>query len=172
SEPTLIRDVRRRLAGKLESELLVETAYLVPRGRGLKALCRIARDGVRVRILTNSLLSSDAATTHAGYQRVRKQLLRCGVELYELQGTGGMAEGDRRILGDKAFAKLHSKAAVVDGRYVFVGSFNVDARSAKLNTEIALLIDSPELAAQVTRFITDGMAPDRAYRVELDDGRL
>src|SRR3546814_4261366 len=83
-----------------------------------------------------------------------------------------MAEDDRRVLGDKAFAKLHSKAAVVDGRYVFVGSFNADARSAKLNTEIALLIDSPELAAQVTRFITDGMAPDRAYCVELDDGRL
>src|SRR3546814_17610342 len=72
-----------------------------------------------------------------------------------LQGPGGMAEYDRRVLGDEAFAKLHSKAAVVDGRYVFVGSFNADARSAKLNTEIALLIDSPELAAQVTRFITD-----------------
>src|SRR3546814_7553721 len=116
SEPTLIRDVRHGLGGKLESELLVETAYLVPRGRGLDALCRIARDGVRVRILTNSLLSSDAATTHAGYQRVRKRLLRCGIELYELQGPGGMAEDDRRVLGDKAFAKLHSKAAVVDGR--------------------------------------------------------
>src|SRR3546814_3477106 len=79
---------------------------------------------------------------------------------------------DRRVLGDKAFAKLHSKAAVVDGRYVFVGSFNADARSAKLNTEIALLVDSPELAAHVTRFITDGMEPDRAYRVEMDGGRL
>src|SRR3546814_20114128 len=83
-----------------------------------------------------------------------------------------MAEDDRRVLGDKAFAKLHSKAAVVDGRYVFVGSFNADARSAKLNTEIALLVDSPELAAHVTRFITDGMEPDRAYRVEMDGGRL
>src|SRR3546814_12509417 len=88
SEPTLIRDVRHGLGGKLESELLVETAYLVPRGRGLDALCRIARDGVRVRILTNSLLSSDEATTQAGYQRGRSRWLRGG-EVRGSRGGGG-----------------------------------------------------------------------------------
>lgn len=172
SEPTLLRAVRRKLADRLDSELLIESAYLIPRGRGLAALSRLARLGFRVRILTNSLESSDAATTYAGYQRFRRRLLRHGVQLHELRGRGGAGEGDRQVLGDRVLAKLHSKAAVVDGRYVIIGSFNADPRSVNLNTEIALLIDSPELAARVTAFIEDGMRAERAYRLALHRGRL
>lgn len=172
SEPSLLREVRRRLSGTLDSELLVESAYFIPRGEALRALCRLAVNDVRIRVLTNSLQSSDAATTYAGYRRIRPRLLRCGVELYELQGPGGLAQEDHRILGDATSAKLHSKAAVIDRRYVLVGSFNADPRSVKLNTEIALLIDSPELAGQVAQFIGAGMAGDVAYRPELRDARL
>lgn len=172
SEPTLLREVRRKLADRLDSELLIESAYLIPRGRGLKALSRLARLGIRVRILTNSLESSDAATTYAGYQRYRRRLLRHGVQLHELRGRGGAGEGDREALGDDVSAKLHSKAAVIDGRYVMIGSFNADPRSVNLNTEIALLIDSPTLAGQVTAFIEDGMQAERAYRLALRRGRL
>lgn len=172
SEPSLLREVRRRLSGTLDTELLVESAYFIPRGEALRALCRLAGSGVRIRVLTNSLQSSDAATTYAGYRRIRPRLLRCGVELYELQGPGGLAEEDHRILGRTTSAKLHSKAAVIDGRYVIVGSFNADARSVNLNTEIAFLIDSPELAGQVAGFIGAGMAGDVAYRPALRDGRI
>lgn len=172
SEPTLLRDVRRKLAERLDSELLIESAYLIPRGRGLRSLSRLARQGISVRILTNSLLSSDAATTYAGYQRFRRRLLRNGVELYELRGRGGADPGDQATLGEQASAKLHSKTAVVDRRYVFIGSFNADPRSVNLNTEVALLIDSPELATRVAGFIEDGMHADRAFRLGLQRGRL
>ena len=168
----VLGELQDRMVAHLDRELLIEVAYLIPRRLGVEALCRLARDGIGIRVLTNSIASSDAVATYAGYQGFRKPLLKCGIELYEMREEGGMVERDRQALGPKRSAHLHSKAAVGDGRYVFVGSFNADPRSVNLNTEIALLIDSPPLAEEVAEFIREGMSPTNAFRVYLDDDAL
>ena len=172
SRATVLRELQDELVDNVDRELLIEVAYLVPRSFGVEALCHLARRGIRLHVLTNSLESSDAVTTYAGYQDSRKQLLRCGIDLYEMRGDGGMVERDRSALGANYSAHLHSKAAVGDNRHVFVGSFNADPRSVNLNTEIALLIDSPALAEEVSGFIRDGMSPLNAYRVSLEGEAL
>jgi putative cardiolipin synthase len=108
-------------------------------------------------------------TAFSGYYKYRKPLLRCGVELYELRADAGFIEQEWTWLKSESLASLHTKAAVIDRRHVFVGSFNMDPRSRDLNTELAILVDSPALADEVSGFITAGMAPDNAYRLRLDD---
>ena len=168
-EPLLLEQLLAKLDGAPARELLVETAYFIPARRGTDLLNRIARSGVTVRALTNSAASTEVAIAYAGYRRYRRGLLAAGVQLHELR--------PRRVVGPGRYAagpetKLHTKAAVFDRRDVFVGSLNIDPRSATLNTEIGLLIRSPALAAEVADFIEDGMSPARSCQVILDKGRL
>lgn len=164
-EPRLLEQLLAAIDGAPRRELLLESAYFIPTRYGTALLSRLARSGVTVRVLTNSAASGEVAIAHAAYRRYRRPLLRAGVELYELRARPAEADDGRDV-------NLHTKAAVIDRRDVFVGSLNVDPRSARLNTEIGLLIRSPELAAQVAAFITDGMRPAKAYQPVLDRGRL
>ncbi|MEQ8816276.1 MAG: phospholipase D family protein [Thalassobaculum sp.] len=161
-EPRLLESLLARIEQGPVSELLLESAYFVPARHGVSLLSHLARSGVRVRVMTNSAASGEVAVAHAAYRKYRRPLLRAGVELYELRADSAVDWG----------LNLHTKAAVIDRRRVFVGSLNMDPRSAVLNTEIGLLVDSEELAAQVAAFIEDGMSPARSYRAVLDDGRL
>ena len=118
-----------------ESSLVIESPYLVPSRAFKKGLARALDRGVRVRILTNSLATTDNLLPQAGYAGQKKKLVRTGVELWEYTG----------------FECLHSKAAVIDGRIVIVGSFNLDPRSEHLNTELAIVLRHPEQAAALLR---------------------
>ena len=106
---------------------------------------------VRVRVLTNSLLSTDVPAVHAGYRRYRVPLLEEGVELYEVKPLPGKPQPRGGMLKSPSSGQfsLHAKAFVFDRKRIFVGSANFDRRSLHLNTEIGLMIDSPELARQV-----------------------
>lgn len=161
-EPRVLDALLGRIEDRPVRELLLESAYFVPAREGVAILSRLARSGTRVRILTNSAASGEVAVAHAAYRKYRRPLLRAGVELHELRGDAG---------GDTVL-NLHTKAAVIDRREVFVGSLNLDPRSAVLNTEIGLLVDSPELAAQVAEYIEAGMSPARSYRAVLERRRL
>jgi putative cardiolipin synthase len=121
--------------------------------------------GVRVRILTNSFASNDVLAAHAGYAAYRHELVRCGVEVAELQPEAGFIRREWTWLRGKSTAGLHTKAAVFDRHAVFIGSFNMDPRSAYLNTELAIIVESPELATAVARFMEEGMELDNAYHV-------
>ena len=156
----------RQAAETARHELLLVSPYLVPGERGVALLCGLARRGVRVRILTNSLASTDVPLVHAGYARYRPQMLACGVELHELRP--GVASPRTRI-GLSSGASLHSKAVVVDGELVFIGSMNLDPRSRHLNSELALRIDSRTLGRQMTTLFDDATTLDQAYRVGLDE---
>ena len=141
--------------------------YFVPGDEGTEALARLARRGVQVRILTNSLSATDVSAVHAGYAKRRKDLLAAGVRLYELKRSALEAtprEGSR-LLGSSS-ASLHAKTFALDGNRIFVGSFNFDLRSALLNTELGLLIDSPALAGQLAAAF-DADIPKVAYEVRL-----
>ncbi|MPY69491.1 MAG: phospholipase D family protein [Alphaproteobacteria bacterium] len=169
--PKLLEELFARLSGRLEKGLLIEAAYFIPAENGVRILCGFVKAGMDVRVLTNSLSSSDVITAYAGYRIYRRPLLECGVQLYEMR-RGAKILLEARRAGDSSIANLHTKAAVFDRRYTFVGSFNLDPRSVYLNTEIALLVDSRPLAEAAARFIEDGMSPENAYRLTLEDGEI
>lgn len=142
--------------------------YFVPAFTGTKDLARLAGQGVRVRVLTNSLASTDVAAVHAGYAKRRKALLRAGLTIHELKRIVAQRPlAGWRTRGSSS-ASLHAKTFEIDGRYVYVGSFNFDPRSAYLNTEMGLLLDSPQLARRLNDFF-DTRVPRHSYRVRLAD---
>lgn len=168
-----------RALGQPKAELVLISPYLVPTRAGVKALGRFAEMGVRVRLLTNSFAASDVPLVHSGYAHRRKPLLRRGVEIWEYAPD---AETRRppsdfftaRLQGVAPFSrnKLHAKIFVVDATRLFIGSFNFDPRSMRLNTELGLVLDAPELAGAISRSFDD-FVPERAWQVRLaDDGGL
>ena len=166
-----IREFVARLP-RPQAQILIESAFLVPGESGVEEFCRLVRSGVDVLILTNSLASIDSIVAYAGYRKYRTDMLECGVQLHELRPRGRAGDKDRAWFGTTSSSILHTKAAVVDGRYLFIGSFNIDPRSVYLNTEIALLIEDRTLAAAATDFINGGLSPDSAYRLRLEHGDI
>ena len=159
--------------GEPVRELDLVSPYFVPGETGTAAFSALANRGVSVRVLTNSLEATDVAAVHAGYAKWRKPLLAAGVKLFELRRAWSQDVGSGRAgpLGSSA-SSLHAKTFAVDGARVFVGSFNFDPRSARLNTEMGLIIDSPAMARQLATTLDVSVA-DRAYEVRLaPDGAL
>ena len=187
--------------GQPQRQLDLVSPYFVPTEAGVRALAGLRRQGIAVRVLTNSLEATDVAVVHAGYARYRRPLIEEGVQLYELRrqigepdtpaadagvprqglpspaassggksgGKAGVGSGSRP---GSSGSSLHAKTFAVDGERIFVGSFNFDPRSAHLNTEMGLLIDSPEMASQMSRML-DQSLPSAAYHVQIDaHGRL
>lgn len=150
-----------------QSELLVVSPYFVPRKPALEGFRELRDRGVRVRVITNSLAANNHSVVHAGYTTCRKPLLGMGVELFELRPD---AMGRGPDIGDPPSARstLHTKAFIVDRRWVFIGSFNWDPRSAFINTEMGILLDSPQLAESLTADV-DAALPYKAYRLALSD---
>lgn len=158
----------RALAQSARRELILVSPYFVPGAEGVEILCRIRSLGVRVRILTNSLASSDVAAVHAGYSRYRQQLLDGGIELYEFKPILPARRKGRRIIFGSARASLHAKTYVFDRGRAIIGSLNLDPRSIFLNTELALEIDSPIIAGEIAADFEDLILPEYSYRVERD----
>lgn len=158
------------LFGRPAHDIQLVSPYFVPEQSGADAFAELARKGVKVDILTNSLEATDVAAVHAGYAKWRPQLLRSGVSLYELRRAWpkglDQAEAAMSSFGSSA-ASLHAKTFAVDGQRVFVGSFNIDPRSARLNTEMGLVVDSPALAKQLADTLQQRL-PTHAYQVKLD----
>ena len=174
------------LMGQTQRDLLIISPYFVP-GPDMKQAFAAARArGVRVRVLTNSLASNDAPIAHAGYARHRPDLLAMGVELYEMRselpgvlsgalgstgssGAGGSGKAGGSVGSSRAM--LHSKLLIMDGRLLAIGSMNLDIRSQRQNTEIALLIRSGELSRRATAQIESALR-EAAWHVETKDGQL
>jgi putative cardiolipin synthase len=153
--------------GKPAKSFDIVSPYFVPGDDGTEVLAELARSGVRVRVLTNSLASSDERVVHAGYLKRRHDLLRAGVQLYELKPDANRQKLQvRGRFGAGKVAGLHAKVYAVDGERLFVGSFNFDQRSARLNTEMGVVIDSPLGAAEVAEVLDLG-AQVLAYEVKL-----
>jgi putative cardiolipin synthase len=156
-----------------EHDVLISSPYFIPDREFRELLRSLVARGVRVRVVTNSLATNNHVVAHTGYRRWRREVLRSGVELYELRADAAAlrlyvtAPVIARALG------LHSKAVAIDGRRAFVGSPNIDPRSMILNTEIGVATESPDFAARVAALIERDAAPANAWRVSLDrKGRL
>ena len=156
------------LAREKDHEVMMEVAYVIPGPEGVERARLNKERGIRQRLLTNSLATNDVAAAHAGYAKYRRDLIRNGVELYELQSDTSTIRKNWSVLAGRSKASLHTKAFVVDRELVVVGSFNVDPRSITLNTEIVILVESRELAAQVLEYMDEGVRPGNSYRVILE----
>ena len=150
-----------------QHEVMLITPYFIPGERGLNTLCELVRRGVRVRLLTNSLASTDVPVVHAGYSRYRPRLLACGVALHELRPSATRTSSARP--GLSSGASLHAKAVVVDGKSVLIGSMNLDPRSRQSNTEVGMLIESAALGVQLTTLFEEASSPEQAFHVELTE---
>ncbi len=170
-----------------KQEVLIVSPYFVPGAQMMAQFGALRTKGIRVRVLTNSLASNDAPAAHAGYARYRKELVAMGVELHEMRaapqaavrGQGGSGGGSGFGLGNAAAgsktntsrASLHTKAAIIDGRLSIIGSMNLDLRSQRKNSEVALLIRSRALSQEAAKRI-DAMIRQAAYRVQIEGDHL
>ncbi len=148
-------------------EVLLISPYFVPGMGGTAALRALAFQGAKVEVLTNSLAATDVAIVHSGYTKYRVPLLEAGVRLFELKSAAVLDDARRRLRVGTSRASLHTKAAVIDGERVFVGSFNIDPRSAELNCEMGVWIRSANLAATLRMSFEKGTDPSRSYELSL-----
>ena len=165
---TVIATALRQRANEVERELLIESPYFVLGDRNIEGVRQLKQRGIKVRVLTNSAASNDVMPAHAGYANTRTKLLQAGVELYELRPDSNMKR-QWSVLAGKSRTALHAKSLVFDRKSVFIGSFNLDPRSTALNTEIGVMIDSPEIASQVGEWMDEGVSPGSAFHVTLDE---
>ncbi len=174
-EETHLAPKLKKAMDNAKHEIIIVSPYFVPGSNFTEYLVGLVDRGVRVRILTNSLAANDVPLVYAGYQRYREPLIRGGVELYEykpIQNAGSQEEKvDNKWTGSSR-ASLHGKYFSFDQHYMFIGSFNLDARSVALNTELGVYFESPEYASMLDEsFDTNAMI--KAYRVLLtQDGEL
>lgn len=149
-------------------EIVIVTPYFVPQRERVALLTRARARGVRVVVITNSLSSTNHPIVHGGYFPYRRELLGAGVELYE-------ARADRRlrsVSGEPYELTLHAKALIADRRHVYIGSLNQDPRSIDINSEMGVIIDSPDLATRLVAAMEDRSAT-YLYQLELDaNGRV
>ena len=165
----LLADLKHAI-GEPQRELDIVTPYFVPGKAGTKNLSAYPESGIKLRIVTNSLAATDVGAVHAGYAKRRKALLRSGTRLYELKPdatrAGAPAAGHPKSGAGSSSTSLHGKTLAVDRSRVFVGSFNLDQRSANLNTEMGVMIEDPRLADAVSDWV-DRAPKTVAYQVIL-----
>jgi putative cardiolipin synthase len=156
-------------AAAVQSELLLVTPFFIPGDAGMQMFGDLRKRGARVRVLTNSLESTPELVAHSGYMHYRAALVEDGVELFEVRALLGNARGSGETLAATRSGNyaLHAKLFVFDRQRVYIGSMNFDQRSRKLNTEIGLIIDSPELAEQTAKRFEAIVTPANSYAVAL-----
>ncbi|MFQ5541999.1 MAG: phospholipase D family protein [Candidatus Binatia bacterium] len=156
------------LAQEVQHDLLIESPFFIPSELMLKRMGEIAGRGVNLRILTNSLASTDVTIVHAAYGKYRYTMLKSGVRLYELRAD---AESRKLYLADPVLPSklgLHAKVVVFDKEKVFIGTLNLDPRSINLNTEVGILVHSAELARKVTEDLEVDFQAPNSWRLDLE----
>jgi cardiolipin synthase C len=157
----------------VQTEFLMITPYLVPTREELDLLRSLRARHVRVRILTNSLNSTNELSAHSGYMHYRRELLEAGVELFEVRSALGPTSrggGQSAAMSRHGTYGLHGKLLVFDRRSMYAGSMNFDQRSRFLNTEVGVIVDSAEIAGQTAGRFEAMTAPASAYAVSLEPG--
>lgn len=153
---------------ELKKSLLIFSPYFVPGREGTDFLKSLVQRGVKVRVLTNSLASTDVGIVHVGYARYRRELLRAGVELYEMNRKTVLPRRGRWHLTGSSKASLHAKSFVLDGQKVFIGSLNLDPRSLVENSEVGVVIEAPEIAGLMSKWFERDI-DQVAFRVSLEE---
>ena len=164
----------RTLLGSPSKRLTIISSYFVPTKDGVNTLVALAESGIEINILTNSFDATDVTAVHSGYSQWRPNLLRAGVKIYELKSTASEEKRENKLwkARSQSSTSLHAKAFAVDDYQVFIGSYNVDPRSANINTEMGVIINDDELAKQLHDALSDDLLT-QAYEVKLlENGNL
>ncbi len=149
------------------SELIIVSPYFIPRDTGMTMLRELVTRGIRVVVVTNSLAANNHVPVHSAYSKYRKPLLEAGVEIYELRVDAAALQTEATE-GDPPPTTLHAKAMIVDQKWLFVGSLNIDPRSIEINTEMGLILESPILATELRDLVMVDIEV-YAYKVVLND---
>jgi putative cardiolipin synthase len=161
----------REVIGDIESELFVVTPYFVLTKDNVEGFRDLRNRGIDITVLTNSLASNNHSVSHSGYAPARKELLEMGMKLYELRANTDIPADESKGV-QEAKKTLHAKAFVTDRKSVFIGSFNWNQRSVNLDTELGVIIHSPEIAMQMVDGVTAAL-PEQTFEVFLnEDGNL
>jgi cardiolipin synthase C len=162
------------LAATARREILIVNAYIIPTERTIEAARQLHEHGVTIKVLTNSLATHDVPAVNSHYKQWRRRILDAGAELYEMRHDAAIQPGIADTAPTRAgFMGLHSKAMVIDRRRVYIGSMNFDPRSANLNTEMGVIVESPALAEALAALIERDLRPANSWRVAVDEsGRL
>lgn len=163
-ENRLLVKALAEIVNEVTSEVVVMTPYFIPGKAGVDFWRSIVARGVRVVIVTNSLAANNHTAVHSGYARYRKDIIRAGVELFE-------ARADAVAAADKTMT-MHTKAMIFDRESVFVGSLNLDPRSIAINSEMGVVVSSPEMTESLSTRLFSNL-PQWTYRVTLNEqGKL
>lgn len=160
----------RTLLGSPSEKLTIISSYFVPTKDGVDTLVQLAKSGIDIKILTNSFNATDVTAVHSGYSKWRPLLLGAGVKIYELKSTASEEKRENKLwkARSQSSTSLHAKTFAVDDHQVFIGSYNVDPRSANINTEMGVIINDDELARQLHAALSDDLL-SQAYEVKLID---
>jgi len=169
-----------RLVKNAETSIEIQSPYLITTELSRDLFKAATKRGVNIRILTNSLASTDNLEAFSGYQKDREALLETGVQIFEFRPDA--AERKRIMTGAlqetidyQPIFGLHSKTMVVDGKTTVIGTFNLDPRSANLNTECLAIINSKEVSTKVSKGIEEEFKPENAWETTLQwnpDGKV
>ncbi len=167
-------NITRRLIRILEQakeRVIIESPYLIMPEGGIEFFTRLVAKGVEVQIITNSLAATDNLQAFSGYHKQRKKILNGGIRIYEFKPQPMVQKKliDRLAALEKSIPvfAIHAKSMVVDGKTLFVGTFNLDPRSANLNTEVGVLVENQKLAGQVEQSILTDMLPENSWETTL-----
>lgn len=156
-----------------QKSIVIQTPYLVTTKLSQNIFGRAVKRGVSVKIITNSLASTDNYPAFAGYQKDRVKLVELGIELYEAQPnapawaelmTSALSK-KLKVVGELPTMGLHAKSMVIDGEIMMIGTFNLDPRSAHLNTECVTIVKDSQLATTMLKQIEKEMSSENAWRV-------
>jgi len=167
--PKQAADHIKEIFSKTNKDVMSISAYLIPSENLLQIIRELSDKGVRIRSLTNSLASNNHIPAHTAYRHRREQILEAGVELYELRPDAAERTWLEAPGITAKHVGLHAKILILDKRLVFVGTINTDPRSMVLNTEVSLMVDSPELAAGILAAFATDFSPDNSWRVERNE---
>ncbi len=168
--PSIVTPLRKSLLSA-EHEIIVLSPYFVPRRSGIKAFSDVQTRGIDVTIITNSLAANNQLAVHGGYAPSRKPLLRNGVKIYEVRADADVS-GAQLVAASGAKATLHTKAFLVDRKEIFIGSFNFDPRSVNINTELGVIIRSPEFVEPIGAGLDAALAAQTWELFLNEKGRL
>lgn len=151
----------------------IQTPYLITSELSQQLFQDAINRGVRVRILTNSLASTDNVEAFSSYQSDREKLLKTGVQIFEFKPDAEerikIMTGELHVtLEDMPIFGLHAKSMVVDDEITVIGTFNLDPRSANLNTECIAVIHSEKVSKEVLKGMEIEFKPENSWEISAE----
>jgi len=166
-EITFLKNLIKPYVDNVDKSFEMISPYFVPGEEGVKYLSALVKKGVKVRVVTNSLSSTDGLMAQSGYSRRRYDMLEGGIELYELKTDLKTKVSKSLRRGEKAKSGLHAKTYIFDREQTFIGSFNFDHRSANINSEVGVIYDVPEMSRLISKSVFDESINESAYQVKI-----